>query len=171
MIRSNAGIYTLYNKSKEKYYIGQSSDLKRRKTEHFSALKNNRHNCIDLQNDYNNGDEIKFCILAKVPNHERLLLSEEARYIKMFKDIGNDLYNTYNTDYNFLISRDQLLEYISTLYLKEHYGKTFKEMTLGKNPARFDYVFRLLTEPSFDAEQEKVNYCDYGYYLNEVMHL
>ena len=38
-------------------------------------------------------------------------------------------------------------------------------MTLGKNPARFDYLFRMIFDDTFNAESEKMTYFDMGYYF------
>ena len=47
------GIYYIKNKANNKYYIGQSQDLQRRKREHQYHLRTNTHVNIYLQNSYN----------------------------------------------------------------------------------------------------------------------
>lgn len=43
------GIYKIINVVNNKFYVGSAVDLKRRKTRHFSELRNNRHNNRYLQ--------------------------------------------------------------------------------------------------------------------------
>ena len=49
----NQGIYRITNKINNKVYIGSSINLSRRKTDHFSTLKNNRHRNSHLQRAFN----------------------------------------------------------------------------------------------------------------------
>jgi len=60
-----SGIYCIENLKNEKKYIGQTANLKRRKHEHFSSLRENCHFNSHLQNAYNKyGEEnFKFRIL------------------------------------------------------------------------------------------------------------
>lgn len=167
MIRSKAGIYQLYNEDKDIYYIGQSSDLARRKTSHFSALKSGSHPNKAMQNDYTNGDSFTYSIITKCPNYERLLLSEEARYITQFKEAGKQLYNV-NDSYCFLITNEQLLYTIADNFCRDKFGLTYRQMTLGNSPARFDYLFRTIYEEGFNPEEEKMIYFDIGYYYRDI---
>lgn len=48
-----AGIYAIVNRRNGNIYIGQSTDLLRRKKEHFNALKQKYHFNQHLQNAYN----------------------------------------------------------------------------------------------------------------------
>ena len=47
------GIYRITNKINKKSYIGLSKDIEKRLKNHKTALKNNRHRNIHLQNSYN----------------------------------------------------------------------------------------------------------------------
>lgn len=47
------GIYRLYNTENNNSYIGQSKDIVRRLEQHKEDLKNNKHHCYKLQQEYN----------------------------------------------------------------------------------------------------------------------
>ena len=47
------GIYKITNITNNKFYIGQSTDLSKRKSDHFYTLKNNCHCNFHLQSSYN----------------------------------------------------------------------------------------------------------------------
>lgn len=49
----NSGIYAIENRDNGKYYIGSSSNLKKRKRTHFRDLENNKHHSRYLQRAYN----------------------------------------------------------------------------------------------------------------------
>lgn len=52
-VQKKIGIYLIVNKVNGKYYVGCSSNVKRRVYEHFYYLKNNVHNNPKIQNAYN----------------------------------------------------------------------------------------------------------------------
>lgn len=166
-MRSKAGIYALYNETKQRYYIGQTSNLEKRKSTHFNNLKENNHPSADMQKDYNEGDVFSFMILSKCPDYERLLLSEEARYIKEYKAAGKNLYNTRDTIYNLMLNKEDLLTQIANKYCYDRFNKSFKQMTVGNNPARYDFLYRLFFEEGFDADTEKLNYIDIAFYYKQ----
>lgn len=55
------GAYILYNKKKDKYYVGQSIDVIERINKHFTGIGNG-----DIYSDYKNGDTfiIKYVLLS-----------------------------------------------------------------------------------------------------------
>jgi len=53
MERNVIGVYLIKNVVTNEYYIGGSSDLWKRKTQHFNYLKQNKHHCKRLQESYN----------------------------------------------------------------------------------------------------------------------
>lgn len=55
-----SGIYSLINRENGKRYIGRSVDVKKRKNEHFGALKRGRHPNVHLQRAWNNGARFDF---------------------------------------------------------------------------------------------------------------
>lgn len=46
-------VYKLVNKSNKRFYIGSSSQYESRKKRHIRDLKNNKHHCKGLQEDFN----------------------------------------------------------------------------------------------------------------------
>lgn len=85
----------IYNISKHKAYIGETSNFHRRATTHNNSLLNNKHQNKDLQNDFNDGCEFSFAILedmGKDFNREELLCKEK-QYIFAFRDKYIKTYN------------------------------------------------------------------------------
>ena len=81
-----SGIYMIENQVNGKTYIGQTSDLERRKKEHLNKLKNKTHHNLHLQNSFNKYGEDNFVfktIKRNIPKSQ--LNSLEQRYIKVFK--------------------------------------------------------------------------------------
>jgi group I intron endonuclease len=54
------GIYKIFNKVNNKYYIGSSNNIKRRWRDHKKMLRGNRHDNIYLQNSWNKYGENNF---------------------------------------------------------------------------------------------------------------
>lgn len=67
-----SGIYQIRNTVNDKLYIGQTINFQKRKTRHFWALKNNRHDNCHLQNAYNiyGLNSFMFSELAQCPKEE-----------------------------------------------------------------------------------------------------
>jgi len=65
----NTGIYKITNIKNNKFYIGSTNNLIRRKKEHFSLLKRNKSHCKILQRAYNKYGELYFTfeVLAYCP--------------------------------------------------------------------------------------------------------
>ena len=82
----SSGIYVIENLINKKYYIGSSKDLGRRKIQHLSDLRNNRHGNIYLQNSFNKyGEEnFKFDILEYCEVDRRV--PREQKWLDMFND-------------------------------------------------------------------------------------
>lgn len=49
----NPGIYKITCLKNEKIYIGESTNVLSRLGRHSDNLENNRHDCLDLQKDFN----------------------------------------------------------------------------------------------------------------------
>lgn len=73
------GIYKIVNKKNDNFYIGSAVNLKRRKTRHFSELRNNKHNNKHLQAAWNKyGEEsFVFSIVELVSSKEHLYAAED----------------------------------------------------------------------------------------------
>ena len=77
----NSGIYKITNLVNDKFYIGSSKDLERRKKEHFNHLRKNKHCNSHLQRSWNKyGEEnFKFEVCLFCP--EYCLLDIENSYL------------------------------------------------------------------------------------------
>ena len=74
------GIYKIINVMNNKFYVGSAVDLKRRKTRHFSELRNNKHSNGRLQNSWNKHGEqaFVFVVVEEVPEDADLLAAENV---------------------------------------------------------------------------------------------
>lgn len=75
----NQGIYKIINSKNDHFYIGSSVNLTRRKTRHFSELRNNRHNNKHLQAAWNKYGEsaFTFTVVELVESAEQLHIAED----------------------------------------------------------------------------------------------
>lgn len=64
----NPGLYKIICLKNKKIYIGQSSNLISRIGRHCDNLQNNKHDCRQLQNDFNKFGKQKFVFLALEQN-------------------------------------------------------------------------------------------------------
>lgn len=83
------GIYKIINVVNNKFYVGSAVDLKRRKTRHFSELRNNRHSNGRLQNSWNKYGEqaFVFVVVEELPDDADLLAAEN---IWLKEHVGKD---------------------------------------------------------------------------------
>jgi group I intron endonuclease len=74
------GIYKIINVVNNKFYVGSAVDLKRRKTRHFSELRNNKHSNGRLQNSWNKYGEqaFVFVVVEDLPDAADLLAAENV---------------------------------------------------------------------------------------------
>ncbi len=87
---NTSGIYAIRNMINEKVYIGSSTNMYRRRSKHFSYLRNNRHCNNHLQNAWNKYGENNFGfeVLEYVP--EENLVEREKTWITNY---SNEVYN------------------------------------------------------------------------------
>lgn len=80
-----SGIYKILNKINNKCYIGSSSNLYKRKKQHFNSLLKNKHYNLYLQRAYNKYklENFEFIILCNCI--EEQLINLEQYYIDKFK--------------------------------------------------------------------------------------
>ena len=84
-IKSEPGIYQIYNKTNNKRYIGSTLNISRRWTQHLHLLRNGKHHSKHLQSAWNKYGEDSFvfeCIQYCEPD---CLLSLEHKYIVEYK--------------------------------------------------------------------------------------
>lgn len=94
LMNSNCGIYCIRCKVNNKAYIGSSTDIKNRWTNHKSSLKAGKHNNKQLQEDYNKYGADSFLYSILINCKPQMLLKYENMYILLFntKD-GSTGYN------------------------------------------------------------------------------
>lgn len=77
------GIYKIINITNNKFYVGSAVDLKRRKTRHFSELRNGKHNNAKLQNSWNKYGEKSFIfVVVEELDTDADLLAAENVWLK-----------------------------------------------------------------------------------------
>lgn len=83
------GIYKIINVVNNKFYVGSAVNFSRRKSRHFSELRNGRHNNSKLQNAWDKYGESSFlfAIVEEVKDRE-VLLEAENRWLK--EHVGKD---------------------------------------------------------------------------------
>jgi len=59
-----SGIYKIINVVNNKFYIGSSVDLRKRKSKHFSELRHNKHNNKHLQRAWDKYGEASFVFVV-----------------------------------------------------------------------------------------------------------
>jgi len=92
------GIYKIYNKITEKYYIGSTNSLNMRWKYHLRYLKQNKHWNIHLQRSFNKYgiDKFEFIILEVMPHtvNEIDLLNTEQKWLDtVFLEDKDNVYN------------------------------------------------------------------------------
>ena len=124
------GIYQIISKIDDKKYIGSSTDINRRMTDHKRYLKNNIHRNKFLQNAWNKHKEDNFeFILIEVCEKEQLL-SKEIEYINFFK--SNDRNFGYNIAHPITTTQDISREFIKNYNNKKLYNKIYKNNSSKK---------------------------------------
>jgi group I intron endonuclease len=93
----SSGIYCILNTSNGHRYIGQSVDLSRRKSYHFTALAKGIHKNRHLQSAWNRygAQTFKWEVL-QVVSHPYLLDAQERYWIDLYAT--NDHKHGYNTE-------------------------------------------------------------------------
>lgn len=83
------GIYKIINIVNNKFYIGSAVDLKRRKTRHFSELRNGKHRNIKLQRAWDKYGEHSFIfVVVEEIEDKNTLLEAEDLWLK--NHVGKD---------------------------------------------------------------------------------
>lgn len=89
-----SGIYAIINKLDGKMYIGSAIILQKRKSEHFLALRKNKHANRYLQFAYNKHglENFEFKILEVLKN-EKLLILQEQYWMDLYNSFAPNGYN------------------------------------------------------------------------------
>lgn len=93
------GVYAIIDIYNFKVYVGSTENIRKRGKQHENALKRNKHNIIELQNDFNNkrNYHFDFIILEKCNCSKRTRLLKEYLYLYQFIKEGFKVYNIYGT--------------------------------------------------------------------------
>ena len=62
-IIKSTGAYIIHDTTKDKFYIGSAKNILQRKNSHEGTLNNNKHHNKQLQEAFNNGNELNFIAL------------------------------------------------------------------------------------------------------------
>lgn len=89
---NTSGIYVIFNKIKERLYVGSAVNIKRRIDKHFRLLNQNIHDNQYLQNDFNLSKDFQAFTLEEVLD-KKILLSTEQKYLDKYFDKQNKCYN------------------------------------------------------------------------------
>lgn len=117
-----AAIYKITCVATDDFYVGSAVKPKRRRWEHWDALKKNRHHCVALQTawDEYGEDAFEFEIIEEVEDESKLLGIEDT-YLARYA--GNpDCYNTALSTQIPCSSQREVREKIAQS-LKEHYAE------------------------------------------------
>lgn len=91
------GIYKIINVVNNKFYVGSTVNISRRRARHFSELRNNRHNNKYLQSAWNKYGEqaFVFVVVEEVPKGKDVLAAENV-WLK--EHVGKDYCYNLGTD-------------------------------------------------------------------------
>lgn len=106
----NPGLYKITCVKNNKIYIGESSNVLSRLGRHVDNLENNRHDCSELQNDFNSYGKSFF----------------------KFENLEFDLKNDKNRRIN------KELKYINSIPITQRYNKKFFTETFGSKSVMID---------------------------------
>lgn len=87
----NCGIYAIHNIKSNKYYIGSSSNLRKRKNQHFRDLRSNKHPNRHLQSAVNRNGLDNFIFITLEITEKAQLIEIEQKWINIYG--FNNLYN------------------------------------------------------------------------------
>ena len=143
-----SGIYKIYCKDTNKYYIGQSVNVKKRLRTHLNELRNNNHINQSLQRDFNTCGEGAF-IFEKIKD-------VEEEFLNIFEKYYMEYYDALKKGYN-VIPMDDL---ISKKYMNKSNLDIFKGVEYIEVPliAGDIYVNELFLRLGFVGEDT----CDAG---------
>jgi group I intron endonuclease len=129
--QTKSGIYKIINKIDGKYYVGSSSNFKKRWKQHLITLRSHKHHNDFLQRSWDKYGEQNFIFEIVEYVDETKLLIVEQKYLDIAKQEQNKSYNL-----NWEASGGNISEY-SRLKLKNRYfspehRKKISESKIGK---------------------------------------
>ncbi|SRR5216683_7072770 len=90
---TSSGIYKITCTANKKVYIGSAVDLRRRKNEHFRALRQNRHHSLHLQRAWNKYGEAAFVFEVLEYVLPMSLTAREQFWLNKLKPFGRRGFN------------------------------------------------------------------------------
>lgn len=128
----NKGIYKWTNKINNKSYIGKSTNIVRRKSEHLYTLRNNKHRNSYFQNAFNKYGEENFEFSILEICEEDVLNEREEYYINKYNTLNKKFgYNLMENDGN----NNRHSEETKLKMSKSHSGKK-KTLLTRKNMSK-----------------------------------
>lgn len=106
-----SGIYVIINRKNNRFYIGESLNIKKRKDVHYSLLRNNKHYSVDLQNDFNLYGESAFEFKVILPH---INLSEPQYTSAELLILENEFINRYKNSFNLYNKENSLRDIINS---------------------------------------------------------
>lgn len=170
-----AGVYKIENLNNHKCYIGSSTDCIRRVREHKRNLVNGCHPARDMQEDFDNGDNLKATILERLPagtNHATLLLHEN-RYILEYDSIQNGYNKNPSCNEELTKKRIEKKEKAAQIekYLKLAAEPTTRGLEIEKNCKFCGKLISDLSAPDADYYKHiSVKYCPECRKISDKVH-
>ena len=92
----NSGVYCIYCKASDRYYIGQSQIIIKRVMDHLGMLRSERHPTKSMQKDFilHGEDTFKFGVILDMPDStEAQRCNEETKELLLYQKYNRNLYN------------------------------------------------------------------------------
>jgi predicted GIY-YIG superfamily endonuclease len=154
-MNKDQGIYMIKNTVNNKVYIGSSKVIRKRKYQHFNALKNNKHHSYHLQNAYNKYKKEAFIFekLEYVENVEDLFTREKY---------WQSIFESYNDKYGYnIVEVNENGSYVYTDAIKKKISRSLRQTlkTKGAPHLRAIDVYKIGSRKmyKFDSIQEAAN--------------
>jgi group I intron endonuclease len=126
-MKPKIGIYKIENIITKNIYIGQSKDLEKRRVNHFSELRNNKHGNAHLQNSFNIHGKEKFIFSA-------LIYCEDFELTK-YETFFNNYYKLLKLSYNIRMCVDSNKGLPCSENTRKKISSVLKSMTINR-PSR-----------------------------------
>lgn len=137
----NSGIYQIKNQQNGRVYIGSTSNLTQRKSDHFKMLRKGTHKCRHLQNAFTkHGEEsFEFIILVRCEIDELLRIEQALMDVQIAQHGRQNLYNSSpwaarirHTEEAKELIRQSKLGKKNPFYGKKHTPETCTKMSVSR---------------------------------------